>query len=55
MALSGEAARLAEVAGITDVAVSISHEAQFAVAVVVAHASPGDDGLAAINEGERDD
>jgi hypothetical protein len=36
MALSGHAATLAEQAGITDLAVSLTHEADVAAAVVVA-------------------
>ena len=36
MALSGHAANLAEAAGITDLAVSLTHEGDMAAAVVVA-------------------
>jgi holo-[acyl-carrier protein] synthase len=41
LALSGPAASLATDAGVTDLSLSISHEGQFATAVVVASCSQG--------------
>jgi holo-[acyl-carrier protein] synthase len=44
LSLSGTAARLAESARIRDISLSLSHEAGFAAAVVVALCDPVDDG-----------